>query len=309
LAEDATGGDPMGNGKRLRRSLQTLSEELCRLGHAAGPTTVSRLLYEEGYSLRVNVKRLTGPAHPDRETQFRYLQDRIDRFRDAGLPVISVDAKKKELIGDFKNAGAKWGREADEVNCHDFLGDAVCRAAPYGVYDLLANRGYVCVGLSSDTPAFAAASIREWWVRLGCKRYGALTELLILADAGGSNGYRPRLWKKELQGLADRYGMRLTVCHYPTGASKWNPIEHRLFGPISVNWWGQPLRSLETMMGYLRGTTTTTGLVVSTSVDRKVYPTKVRVSDEEMSELKVHHHEVCPQWNYTIAPRRHVSMN
>ena len=299
----------MGQAKLIRRSLAALSDELSLLGHGVGPTTVSRLLEEEGYALRVNVKRLTGPAHPDRDRQFCYLQEQIDRFRDAGLPVISIDAKKKELIGDFKNGGAKWGLEADAVNCHDFRQDALYRAAPYGIYDLLANRGHVCIGLSSDTAAFAAASIREWWVRLGCKRYGAMAELLILADSGGSNGCRPRLWKTGLQGLADRYGLRLTVCHYPTGASKWNPIEHRLFGPISVNWSGQPLRTLETMVGYIQGTTTATGLAASASIDRRTYPTKVKVSDQEMSELMIHRHEVCPRWNYTITPRWQTSVN
>ena len=299
----------MGELKLLRRSLAALSDELHQQGHSVCPTTVARLLEAEGFALHVNIKRFTGPAHPDRDRQFCYLQEQLDRFQAQGWPIISVDAKKKELLGNFKNSGATWGRAAAEVNCHDFRSDAVGRAAPYGIYDLGANRGHVCVGLSADTPAFAVASIREWWVRLGCKRYGAMPELLILADAGGSNGCRPRLWKKELQDFADRYGLRITVGHYPTGASKWNPIEHRLFGPISINWAGEPLRSVERMVGFIQGTTTASGLVVSAGVDRREYPTKVKVPDAEMEGLNLFRHEVCPQWNYTIKPRYMVSRN
>jgi hypothetical protein len=293
----------MGEIKIVRRSLATLSDELARQGHQACPTTVARLLGAQGFSLHVNVKRFTGKAHPDRDLQFRHLQGRIDLFRREGWPIISVDTKKKELIGEFKNGGVKWGRAGDEVNCHDFPSEAICRAVPYGIYDVLANRGHVCVGNSADTPAFAVASIRGWWVRLGCKRYDAETPLLILADAGGSNGCRPRLWKWELQGLADAYGLRLTVGHYPTGASKWNPIEHRLFGPISVNWSGEPLRSVPRMLGLIRGTTTVSGLVVSASADERVYPKKVKVTDAQMGGLNLQRQATCPQWNYTINPR------
>jgi len=309
LVEDVTGGDPQGERKLVRSSLDTLSAALQQRGHQASPKTLARLLQEEGFALHVNRKRFTGPPHPDRDRQFCYLQEQRDRFGDEGLPIISVDTKKKELIGDFKNPGSQWGRGPEEVNCHDFRQDALCRAAPYGIYDLLANRGHVCVGLSADTPAFAVASIRAWWVRLGCKRYGALTELLILADAGGSNGCRPRLWKRELQDLADDFGLVLTVGHYPTGASKWNPVEHRLFGPISINWAGEPLRSLETMTGFIRGTRTATGLVVSAEVDTDTYPTKVKVSAAEMKGLNLQRHDVCPQWNYTIRPRYMPSLN
>ncbi len=231
---------------------------------------MAKLLREEDFALHVNVKRFTGPAHPDRDRQFGYLQERLELFRDRGWPVISVDAKKSELIGNFKNAGATWCWHPEAVNCHDFVDDAVCRAVPYGVYDVLANRGFVQVGLSANTPAFAVAAVRAWWLRLGCKRYGGHDRLLILADAGGSNGYRPRLWKKGLrEEMADRYGLWVTVCHYPTGASKWNPIEHRLFGPISINWAGAPLRSLERLLGFVRGTTTRSGLVVTAAVDER----------------------------------------
>jgi Rhodopirellula transposase DDE domain len=283
---------------------------LQQLDHQACPATVAKLLREEDFALRVNVKRFTGPAHPDRDRQFRYLQEQLDLFRDHGWPVVSVDAKKSELIGNFKNAGALWCWHAEEVNCHDFLDDALGRAIPYGVYDVLANRGFVQVGLSANTPAFAAGAVRAWWRRLGCQRYGLFQRLLILADAGGSNGYRPRLWKKTLQEeVADRYGLQVTVCHYPTGASKWNPIEHRLFGPISINWAGEPLRSLERLLAFVRGTTTVSGLVVTAAVDERTYVTRVRVSDAEMAELKIRHHDICPQWNYTISPRLSYQWN
>lgn len=299
----------MSEAKYVRCSLAALSEELAALGHHACPSTVGQLLEPMGYHRYVNVKRFTGPAHPDRDRQFGYLQEQIECFRDAGLPIISVDTKKKELIGDFKNPGSKLSLVPEEVNCHDFRQDALYRTAPYGIYDLLANRGHVCVGLSADTPAFAVASIRTWWARLGCKRYGSLTQLLILADAGGSNGCRPRLWKRELQAFADSFGLVLTVGHYPTGASKWNPVEHRLFGPISINWAGEPLRTLETMTGLIRGTSTATGLLVSATVDTATYPTKVKVSDAAMKGLNLHRHIVCPQWNYTIRPCGMTSLN
>ncbi|HWT77246.1 MAG TPA: ISAzo13 family transposase, partial [Candidatus Methylomirabilis sp.] len=241
-----TGGDPMGQTKFVRPSLQALSERLAELGHAACPTTVARLLRSQAYSPRVNVKRFTGPDHPDRDLQFQNIREWVDIFTELGLPIISVDGKKKELIGNFKNPGAAWCKEPEEVNVYDFIADAECRAAPYGIYDLHSGRGHISVGTLADTPAFAVESIRRWWARYGCKRYPGADELLILADGGGSNGHRPRLWKTALQErIADCYGLHVTVCHYPTGASKWNPVEHRLFAPVSINWAGQPLRSLE----------------------------------------------------------------
>ena len=249
-----TGGDPMDETKFVRPSLQTLGTELGTLGFPAGPTTVARLLRGQAYSPRINAKRFTGLDHPDLDRQFVNIQDGIDIFRGLGQPIISVDGKKKELIGNFKNAGAVWCDEPEEVNVYDFLSDAECRTTPYGIDDLLAGRGHVCVGTSSDTPAFAVEAIGAWWARYGCKRYRGADELLILADGGG-NGHRPRLWKTSLQErIADRYGLHVTVCHYPTGASKWNPVEHRLFAPVSINWAGQPLRSLEILLGWVRGT-------------------------------------------------------
>jgi len=219
--------------------LQTLRDERADLGHAACPDTVADLLRDLGYNLYVNVKRFTGPPHPDRETQFRSIEALVEEFRVEGLPILSVDTKEKGRIGGFANAGAAWGEQPQEVNAHDFLTDALCRAVPYGLYDVLANQGHVIVGTSRDTPQFAAEAVARWWGRIGCRRYPDAGELLVVADSGGSNGYRPRVWKKALQELlADRYGLDVTVCHYPRGASKWNPVEHRLFGPISVNWAG-----------------------------------------------------------------------
>jgi hypothetical protein len=308
--EPATGGDPMSHTKFVRRSLPAIATDLQPFGYNLCPTTIGRLLRSQRYSLRVNRKRFTGPDQPDRDRQFRHIQVEIDRFREEGLPILSVDTKKKELIGNFRNAGELWCQDPEEVNVYDFPSDAICRAVPYGIYDVLANRGHVCIGTSADTPAFAVEAIRSWWVRFGSKRYREADELLILADGGGSNGHRPRLWKLALQEqLADRYGLHVTVCHYPTGASKWNPVEHRLFGPISVNWAGRPLRSLEVMQGWIRGTTTKTGLRVTASLDGRVYPKGVGVSDEEMEQLHLHRYETCPRWNYTISPRTPQLLN
>jgi hypothetical protein len=304
LVEPVSGGDPMSEAKYVRRSLQTLSGELAELGHAACPNTVGDLLRDLDYRLRVNVKRFCGPYHPDRDQQFLFIEGLVSAFREEGLPVLSVDAKKKELIGNFANAGATWRREADEVNAHDFLTDALYRGAPYGLYDVLANLGHVVVGTSADTPRFAVEAVARWWSRFGCHRYRGARELLLLADAGGSNGYRPRLWKKCLQELvADRYGLQVTVCHYPTGASKWNPVEHRLFGPISANWAGVPLRTPEVMLGHIRGTTTASGLAVTAEWWEREYAKGVKVSDADMQALDIECHDICPRWNYTIKSR------
>ena len=289
--------------KFVRRSLRQLSEELASLGHETCPTTVAGLLRGLGYNLRVNRKRLTGPNHPDRDRQFASIEAAIAEFRTQGLPVLSVDTKKKELVGHFANGGAAWVDEPLEVNAHDFVSDAVCRAVPYGLYDLLANKGHVVVGASADTPDFAADAVSRWWVRCGCKRYRSAGRLLLLADSGGSNGCRPRLWKRRLQGLADWYGLEVTVCHYPRGASKWNPVEHRLFSQISRNWAGMPLWTPARMLALLRGTRTATGLEVTAEWLERKYRRGVVVTDAEMAELNIEHHSTCPQWNYTIKPR------
>jgi hypothetical protein len=261
------------------------------------------LLRKLGYSLRANVKRLSGPPHPDRDKQFRHIQRQKRRFLREGLPAISVDTKNTELIGNFKNEGRLWRQEPDDVSMYDFPGDADCRAIPYGIYDMTHKRGHVCLGTSADTSQFAVRSIRSWWKRSGRKQYPDATELLITADSGGSNGHRPRLWKRELQRWADEDGLTITICHYPRGASKWNDIEHRLFGPISNNWAGQPLRSLELMLKAIRGTTNEGGLRVTAEVDHRHYPKKIKVKDREMKELNLLRHQTCPDWNYSLKPR------
>lgn len=301
--EGETGGDPMSAHKWVRSSLRHLSDQLAP-AHSISHTTVGRLLEQLDYSLKVNVKRLSGAAHPDRDQQFEYLQSQVETFRQAGWPIVSVDTKKKELIGDFKNAGRRWCQAADAVNEHDFEHDALGKAVPYGVYDLLRNQGTVYVGRSADTPEFAVEAIATWWPTEGQPAFPTADKLLILCDAGGSNGYRPRLWKHQLQEqLADRLGLEVTVCHYPTGASKWNPIEHRLFGPISINWAGVPLRTFDTLLACIRGTATETGLKVKAFLVDKMYEKGRKVSDAVMESLILERHAVCPNWNYTLRPR------
>jgi hypothetical protein len=304
LVEPETAGDPMSDQKWVRSSRRQLSTRLTEQGHRVSHETVGRLLDKLGYALHVNAKKLeASAAHPDRDAQFAQIAAQRQVFQAARWPIISVDAKKKELIGNFKNAGATWSQQAEAVNVHDFPQDALGRAAPYGIYDVIHNRGAVYVGASADTPPFAVAIIADWWERLGQPCFGPVDQLLILADASGSNGCRPRLWKQQLQTqLCDPYGLTVTVCHYPTGCSKWNPVEHRLFAPISLNWAGKPLRTWNTMLAYLRGTTTTTGLQVQAFLHEGVYETGISVSDAEMKTLNLERHTVCPNWNYTIRP-------
>jgi hypothetical protein len=291
----------MSERKWRRSSLRHLSEQL---GETVSHTTVGRLLHEMKYSLKVNLKQLTGEPHPDREQQFEYIEGQKQAFLQAGLPIISVDTKKKELIGNFKNPGQRWCQTADAVNAHDFEQDALGKAVPYGIYDLAHNRGYLYVGQSADTPQFAVEMIAAWWHTFGRLDFPTATQLLILCDAGGSNGYRPRLWKQQVQELlADQLGLEVTVCHYPTGASKWNPIEHRVFGPVSLNWAGHPLRTFETMLALIRGTATETGLKVEAFLVNQVYQTGRKVADEVMKRLNIERHAICPNWNYTIRPR------
>jgi hypothetical protein len=305
LVEPVTAGDPMSERKWVRASLRHLSRCLGEAGHPASPPTVRRLLDEQGYRLHANTKQLeAGAAHPEREQQFQYITEQRQTFSAAGLPQVSVDTKKKELIGRFKNGGRVWSQAAEAVNAHDFRQDALGRAVPYGIYELTHNRGTVYVGQSADTPRFAVEMLARWWADEGQAMFPDATELLILADGGGSNSARSRVWKQQLQEqLCDRYGLAVTVCHYPTGCSKWNPIEHRLFGPISRNWAGRPLATWDTMLGYLRGTTTETGLTVSAALHAGIYQTGERVADAELASLNLTRHAVCPTWNYTLRPR------
>lgn len=295
----------MSGQKWVRSSLRHLRAKLQDLGHTISPPTIGRLLVGLDYALHVNAKkREAGANHPDRAVQFEHIAEQRARFAAAGWPIISVDTKKTELIGNFKNAGRAWSQEAEAVNVHDFRSEAVGRAVPYGIYDVTHNRGTVYVGSSVDTAQFAVDVLVRWWEAEGAIAFPGAEQLLILADGGGSNGCRLRLWKQQLQEqLCDRLRLTVTVCHYPRGCSKWNPIEHRLFGPISLNWAGKPLRTWETMLAYLRGTTTMTGLVVSAVRHEVVYQTGQRVSDAEMQTLNLTHHACCPTWNYTIQPR------
>lgn len=293
--------------KFVRRSLRNLATDLQRSGHPASHTTVATLLREQDYSPKANRKRYASTRHPERDRQFRYLAKKKKDFLAAGWPVISIDTKKKELIGNFRQRGRIWCHEAEAVNTHDFKKDASAQAVPYGLYVVNHNRGYVRVGLSANTAEFAVDTIVSWWEAEGQRAYPQAQKLLILADGGGSNGCRPRLWKARLQTqVADRFGLEVTVCHYPTGASHYNPVEHRLFGPISTNWAGKPLRSLPQLLACIRGTRTETGLRVKASLNRKQYKTKIKVSDQEMQSLNLKRHKICPNWNYTIKPRQQL---
>jgi hypothetical protein len=312
-------GDPMSKQKWIRSSLRQLSKALQHQGHRVSPMSVRKVLLSQKIRLRANNKCFTGSPHPDRDKQFQYIQTQKKLFLKAGLPVISVDTKKKELIGNFKNPGRTWQQQPEMVNVHDFPQDAVGRAVPYGIYNLNHNRGYVYVGKSADTPELAVEAIcasqqrfaiASWWQTAGKTAFATAKQLLILCDAGGSNSYRSRLWKQQLQKrLADQLGLCVTVCHYPTGASKWNPIEHQLFSYISITWAGKPLRSFESMLTYIRGTTTETGLLVEAQLIEREYEKGITVSDKEMETLHLKRHNTCPHWNYTIEPRRLGSDN
>ena len=293
--------------KWIRSSLRHLHTRMQKQGHIASRPTLRRLLKKADFSLKANAKRDAGKEHPDRNKQFEHLADQRTRFLEAGLPVISIDTKKKELIGNFKNNGRVWCQEAEKVLIHDFAEDDTVRAVPYGIYDLTHNRGFVSVGTSADTPEFAVDGIASWWEAHGQATYPRAQQLLILADSGGSNGCHPRAWKLYVQQrLSDRFGLSVTICHYPAGCSKWNPIEYRLFSPISINWAGQPLRSLETMLGWINDTTTCMGLTVQAILLDRVYKTGQTATDAEMEALHLQRHSVCPRWNYTFLPRRAI---
>ncbi len=304
LVEPDERGDPMSPLRWTTKSTRRLAAELTAQGHRVSADTVADLLRNDGFSLQGNTKTLEGKQHPDRDGQFRYLNEQARIHRDAGQPVISVDTKKKELLGEFKNPGRQW-RPAGApvpVNTHDFPGDSVGKAVPYGIYDITANTGWVNVGTDHDTAAFAVASIRRWWYAVGTHGYPAATRLLITADAGGSNGYRSRAWKAELAGLATETGLAITVCHLPPGTSKWNKIEHRLFSHITLNWRGRPLTNHEVIVASIAATTTSTGLSVHAELDTADYPTGIQISDARMAALPIAHHPFHGDWNYTLHP-------
>ena len=301
--EDETGGDPIRGTKWTRKSTRKVSEQLKREGHPAGPRTVSRLLKKLGYSLKANVKRLSGPRHPDREQQFEKIGKQRKAFEREALPVLSLDAKKKEVIANYYNRGQTWRREEMGVCDHDFPSPELGRAIPYGIYDVVRNAGMVVVGTSSETAAFGAESLATWYIREGRDRYPQADRILLLCDNGGCNGSRTWLWKYELQKFSDRFRISVTVAHYPPRASKWNPIEHRMFSFISKNWAGQPLSSYETVLKYIRTTTTKSGLTVKAVLKSKKYLTGVKLTDEQVAQINIRGARVLPRWNYTIRPR------
>ena len=304
LVEPATRGDPMSPLRWTCKSVRTLAAELNRQGHPVSHQTVSEVLQSLGYSLQVNRKTREGAGHPDRNAQFEHIARRAKQFQRRGQPVISVDTKKKELVGDFKNAGQEWHPKGQPpvVQVHDFQDKELGKAIPYGVYDLSANAGWVSVGIDHDTPEFAVESIYCWWRQMGRKTYPEANELLITADGGGSNGSRVRLWKVALQRLADTTGLKIAVCHFPPGTSKWNKIEHRMFCHITRNWRGRPLESHEVIVNLIASTTTTKGLRVRAALDTDAYPTGVKVEDATMAALRLIPDKFHGDWNYTIAP-------
>ncbi len=305
LVEPDTRGDPQSSLLWTCKSLTKLSRGLREMGHKIGRTLVGELLHKLEYSLQGNRKTLEGSKHPDRDAQFRYINGCVNKALAAGAPAISVDTKKKELVGDFRNAGREWRPKGspEEVRVHDFVIPELGRAAPYGVYDIAANAGWVSVGIDHDTGAFAVNAIRSWWKLMGRERYPDASTLLITADGGGSNGSRVRLWKLELQKLADELGLTITVCHLPPGTSKWNRIEHRLFSFITGNWRGKPLVSHQVIVQLIAATTTKTGLTVRCELDQNTYPAGIKVSDAEIEAVNLTRHDFHGEWNYTISPK------
>jgi len=304
IVQETTAGDPMSLLRWTSKSTRTIAEELARRGHRIDAVTVGRCLSELGYSLQANVKAKEGPQHAERDEQFRYINRLVKVSIKAGNPVISVDAKKKELVGEFRNAGRTWRPQGEpvRVNVHDFPHLGRGKAIPYGAYDIARNRAVVNVGISYDTAEFALESIRRWWRLDGRRLYRDPRKLLICADSGGSNGYKLRVWRLGLQSLADEIGVPITVCHYPPGTSKWNKIEHRLFSFISINWRGRPLVNYETVVNLIGATTTRTGLRVKAVLDTKTYHKGVKVKDDALRTVRLRRHNLHPAWNYTIAP-------
>jgi hypothetical protein len=306
VAEDCR-GDPMQVLLWTSKSVRRLAVELRGLGFDVHFTTVAHVLRSLGYSLQANRKSLEGTQHPDRDRQFRVINERVGAAIAAGEPAISIDTKKKELVGEFANAGREWRAKGDpiKVSTHDFPSQAVGKAIPYGVYDIAANEGFVNVGITAETAQLAVASIRAWWQDLGAERYASADALQITADCGGGNGNRIRLWKTELQKLADETGLTIRVCHFPPGTSKWNKIEHRLFCHISQTWRGRPLISYQVIISSIAATTTSTGLKVFARLDQRDYPKKVEVTDAQLAAVNITPDPFHPEWNYAIAPSPH----
>jgi hypothetical protein len=305
LVDPLTRGDPQSPLRWTCKSTRRLATELQVLGHTVSARTVARLLRGMHYSLQANRKTQEGSAHPDRNAQFAYINERTKAFQARGQPVISVDTKKKELVGDFKNGGREWQPrgEPEYVRVYDFPDKELGKAIPYGVYDVTTNTGWVSVGIDHDTAEFAVATLQQWWRQMGVSTYPEATELLIIADGGGSNGVRIRLWKTELQRLADETGLRIAVCHLPPGTSKWNKIEHRMFAYITQNWRGRPLVSHEVIVNLIGNTTTQTGLHIRAALDPNRYETGKKIKDEVLAEVHIERDRFHAEWNYTIIPR------
>jgi DDE family transposase len=306
LVDPVTRGDPQSPLRWTCKSTVQLARELTRQGHGVSPRTVGRLLKAAGYSLQSNRKTREGSAHPDRNAQFVHLNAMVVRLQGRGQPVISVDTKKKELVGLFKNGGREWQPqgEPEEVRVYDFLDKKLGKAIPYGVYDLTENQGWVSVGIDHDTARFATEAIRRWWKKMGAKRYRGAQELLITADGGGSNGSRCRLWKVALQTLVNQLGMPIHVCHFPPGTSKWNKIEHRMFCHITQNWRGRPLVSHDVIINLIANTATAQGLTIKAALDSGTYPTGIKVTDQELAGINLKPAPFHGDWNYCILPSR-----
>ena len=305
LVDPATRGNPESPLRWTCKSTAILAEELTRANHPVTDRTVATMLKEAGYSLQANRKTREGNQHPDRNAQFEHINEQVITFHRQRQPVISVDTKKKELVGDFRNTGREWQPKGlpENVRVHDFLDKKLGKAIPYGVYDLASNEGWVSVGITRDTARFAVASIRRWWTEMGATRFPRARKLMITADGGGSNSSRNRLWKVALQELANDIGLPLHVCHFPPGTSKWNKIEHRMFCFITKNWRGRPLTSHQTIVELISNTTTEAGLVVRAAIDENEYETGIKVSDDELSQVKLKRSEFHGEWNYSIRPR------
>jgi hypothetical protein len=306
LVSPTSRGDPMRPLQWTLLSTRKISATLSKAGTNVSHATVAKLLHGIGYSLQANMKTKEGSSHVDRNAQFQYINDCATEFLKTNSPVISIDTKKKELVGDFKNNGREWRPKGDpdKVRVHDFLDKDLGKAIPYGVYDVGANEGWVSVGIDHDTAEFSSQAVLTWWKRLGSHRYPRAKKLLITADGGGSNGSRSRLWKYSLQGLADKIGLQITMCHFPPGTSKWNKIEHRMFSFITMNWRGRPLVSHEVILKLIASTTTATGLKIACGLDRRRYITGKKISKSELQELAITFHGFHPDWNYTINPRK-----
>jgi hypothetical protein len=306
LVDPVTRGHPQSPLRWTCKSTRNLADALVAKGHDVSHQTVARLLHEMDYSLQVNRKTKEGASHPDRNAQFGYIAKQVRSFQRRGQPVVSVDTKKKELIGDFKNGGQEWQPEGkpEEVRCKDFKDKHLGKVAPYGIYDLTTNAGWVSVGIDHDTAQFATETLRRWWENMGRQVYPQAKELLVTADGGGSNGSRLRLWKVALQALADQVGLRISVCHFPPGTSKWNKIEHRMFCYITENWRGKPLVSRAVVVNLISSTKTKAGLHIHAELDTNSYPTGIKVTDKELAAVKIKRHSFHGEWNYTISPKR-----